>query len=80
VTSKTGMRVASKWLIVALTAIIVIGSSSIILVHALMPATPGLTITGANVVPAGGTLHLHGQGFQPGGSVTLTIDNGLPPS
>ncbi len=79
VTSKTGMRLASKWLIVALTAIVIIGSGSIILVHALMPAIPpGLTITGTSVVRDGGILHLHGQGFQPGDSITLTIDNGLP--
>ena len=78
-TSKTGMHVASKWLIVALTAIVVIGASGIILVHALMPAIPpGLTITGTSVVRDGGILHLHGQGFQPGDSITLTIDNGLP--
>lgn len=81
VTSKAGMGVASKWLIVALAAIIVIGSSSIFLAHALVPATPpGLTITGTNVVRNGGILHLHGQGFQPGGSVTLSIDDRLPVS
>jgi hypothetical protein len=73
------MRLASKWLIVALTAIVIIGSGSIILVHALMPAIPpGLTITGTSLVRDGGILHLHGQGFQPGDSITLTIDNGLP--
>ncbi len=79
VTSKTGMRVASKWLIVALTAIVIIASGSIILVHALMPPIlPGLTITGTSLVRDGGILQLHGQGFQPGDSITLTIDNGLP--
>ena len=78
VTSKAGMRVASRWLIVALTAIIVIGSTGIILAHALMPGTPpALTVIGANVVRDGGILRLHGKGFQPGDSITLTIDNGL---
>ena len=72
------MRVASRWLIVALTAIIVIGSTGIILAHALMPGTPpALTVIGANVVRNGGILRLHGKGFQPGDSITLTIDNGL---
>jgi hypothetical protein len=32
------------------------------------------------VVGDGGVLHVHGQGFQPGDGVTLTIDNGLPVS
>jgi hypothetical protein len=81
VTSKAGMGVASKWLIVVLAAVVVIATSSILLTHAFMPATPpGITITGTNVVRGGGILHLHGQGFQPGGSVILTIDNGLPVS
>ena len=32
------------------------------------------------MVKDGGILHVHGQGFQPGDGVTLTIDNGLPVS
>ena len=82
VTSKAGMGVVSKWLIVTIAALVIIGSSSILLAHALMPTTPPpiLTITGSNVVRDGGVLHLHGQGFQPGDGVTLTIDNGLPVS
>src|SRR6266480_7607717 len=82
VTSKAGMGVVSKWLIITIAALVVIGSSSIILAHALMPATPPpvLSISGTNVVRNGAILHLHGQGFQPGDGVTLTIDNGLPVS
>src|SRR6266571_8510041 len=82
VTSKAGMGVVSKWLIVTIAALVIIGSSSIILAHALIPATPPpvLTISGTNVVRDGAILHLHGQGFQPGDGVTLTIDNGLPVS
>src|SRR6266702_888908 len=82
VTSKAGMGVVSKWLIITIAALVIIGSSSIILAHALMPAIPPpvLTISGTNVVRDGAILHLHGQGFQPGDGVTLTIDNGLPVS
>src|SRR6266571_2803028 len=82
VTSKAGMGVVSKWLIITIAALVVIGSSSIILAHAMMPVTPSpvLSISGTNVVRDGAILHLHGQGFQPGDGVTLTIDNGLPVS
>ena len=82
VTSKAGMGVVSKWLIITIAALVIIGSSRIILAHALMPAIPPpvLTISGTNVVRDGAILHLHGQGFQPGDGVTLTIDNGLPVS
>ncbi len=82
VTSKAGMGVVSKWLIITIAALVVIGSSSFILAHALMPVIPPpvLTISGTNVVRDGAILHLHGQGFQPGDGVTLTIDNGLPVS
>jgi HYDIN/CFA65/VesB family protein/BACON domain-containing protein len=72
------MGVASKWIIVAIAALVVIATSSILLSHAFVPPSPpGLTITGTNVVRDGGILQVHGQGFSPGGSITLTIDNGL---
>jgi hypothetical protein len=76
------MGVVSKWVIIAIVTLVIIGSSSILLAHALIPATPPpvLSITGSNTVKGGGVLHVHGQGFQPGDGVTLTIDNGLPVS
>ncbi|HWZ18679.1 MAG TPA: hypothetical protein VNW73_07775, partial [Ktedonobacteraceae bacterium] len=82
VTSKAGMSVVSKWVIFTIAALVIIGSSSFLLAHALMPTTPPpvLIITGSNAVKNGGVLHVHGQGFQPGDGVTLTIDNGLPVS
>ena len=81
VTSKAGMGVVSKWLIVAIAAVVVIAASSILLTHTFVPTSPpGLTITGSNVVRDGDILRLHGQGFQSGDGVTLTIDNGLPVS
>jgi len=82
VTSKAGMSVVSKWIIFTIAALVIIGSSSILLAHALMPTTPPpvLIITGSSAVKDGGILHVHGQGFQPGDGVTLTIDNGLPVS
>jgi IPT/TIG domain/HYDIN/CFA65/VesB-like, Ig-like domain/Viral BACON domain len=82
VTSKAGMGVVSKWIIITIVTLVIIGSSSILLAHALKPTIPPpvLTITGSNMVRDGGILHVHGQGFQPGDGVTLTIDNGLPVS
>ena len=82
VTSKAGMSVVSKWLIITIAALVIIGSSTLFLAHAIMPTTPSpaLKITGSNAVKDGGVLHVHGQGFQPGDGVTLTIDNGLPVS
>src|SRR6266480_154965 len=44
-TSKAGMGVVSKWLIVAIAAVVVIATSSILLAHALMPATPPPVLT-----------------------------------
>jgi IPT/TIG domain/Viral BACON domain len=82
VTSKAGMGVVSKWIMIAIASLVIIGSSIILLTHSLMPKTPppALSITGTNVVKDGDVLHVHGQGFQPGDGVTLTIDNGLPVS
>ena len=82
VTSKAGMSVVSKWLIISIAALVIIGSSTIFLAHTIMPTTPSpvLKITGSNTVKDGGTLQVQGQGFQPGDGVTLTIDNGLPVS
>ena len=82
VTSKTGMSIISKWLIITITALVIIGSSSILLAHALMPTTspPLLIAISSKTVKDGGSLHVRGQGFQTGDEVTLTIDNGLPVS
>src|SRR6266581_1008565 len=77
VTSKVGMRVVSKWLIVALAAVVVIAASGVIVVLAY---SPGLSLIGNSTVAAGQVLHLHGKGFLPGGSVTLSLDNGSPVS
>src|SRR2546422_845838 len=65
--SKGRVGIATRWFIVALAAVAVVITSGIIIVRALTPATPspGLTFTGSSVVPAGGILHVHGQGFTP---------------
>src|SRR5207237_10887015 len=76
-TSKAGMRVVSKWLIVALAAVVVIAASGVIVVLA---NSPGLSLIGNSTVAAEQVLHLHGKGFLPGGSVTLSLDNGSPVS
>ena len=74
-TTKLAVGTATKWLIVGLTALIVIATGGILLVLA---SSPGLSLSGSNVVSTGSILHLHGQGFLPGGSVTLTLDNSVP--
>ena len=45
VTSKAGMGVVSKWLIVTIATLVIIGTSSIFLVHALMPTIPPPVLT-----------------------------------
>ncbi|HEV2581326.1 MAG TPA: hypothetical protein VGT44_10790, partial [Ktedonobacteraceae bacterium] len=72
--SKVAVGTATKWLIVALTAVVVIATSGVVLVLA---SAPGLSLSGSSSsISSGGTLHIHGKGFLPGGSVTLTLDNG----
>ena len=66
-----------KWIILVVTAIIVIANGAILVVLATPPA---LSLSGRSTVIAGGTLLLHGKGFFPGGNVTFTLDNGLPVS
>jgi IPT/TIG domain len=80
--TKVGTSAVSKWLIMSIAALVIIGSSSIFLAHAFMPTAPSpmLQIAGSNIVRVGSVLSLHGQGFHPGDGVTLTIDNGLPVS
>src|SRR5205085_1285548 len=65
---------ARKWIIVLVTALVVVAACGIIIVLAISPA---LSLSGSRTVTAGGTLYLQGKGFLPGGSVTFTLDNGL---
>ncbi len=39
---------------------------------------PSLSLSGSNSVSSGGTLHLHGSHFLPGGSIELTLDATTP--
>ncbi len=39
---------------------------------------PAISISGSTDVTSGGVLHLHGDNFVPGSSVTLTLDNTIP--
>ena len=77
--TKAGMSALSKWLIIAIVGLVIVGTSSVLLAHAIMPTTPTpvLSITGPQVVSDGGSLHVHGQGFKSGDGVALTVDNGL---
>ncbi len=74
-TSKAATSIAAKWAIILLTAVVVMASGGIIFVLA---SSPALSLNSSGTVSVGGILQLHGRGFVPGGSITLTVDNGLP--
>ena len=74
-TSKTATGIAAKWAIILLAAVVVMASGGIIFVLA---SSPSLSLSSSGTVAVGGILQLHGRGFVPGGSITLTVDNGLP--
>src|SRR5207247_1721253 len=40
--------------------------------------SPAITLSGSHAVSVGDTLHLHGGGFYPGGSVTFVLDGHVP--
>jgi len=73
--TKIAVGTVTKWVIVALTAIVVAATAGTVFVLA---NSPGLSfLNGSSSVAFGDTIHLHGKGFLPGGSVTLTLDNGV---
>src|SRR5260370_17917732 len=74
-TTKLAVGTATRWLMVGLTALIVIATGGILLVLA---SSPGLSLTGSNVVSTGSILHLHGQGSLPVGTLTLPLHNSMP--
>ncbi len=65
----------SNWLVIAFAAFIILASIISGLIF-LLP--PSLSLSGSHNVGSGAMLHLHGGGFFPGGSVTLTLDGHLP--
>jgi len=73
--SKAATGIAMKWAIIVLAAVVVMTSGGIIFVLA---SSPALSLSSSGTVSVGGILQLHGRGFVPGGSITLTVDNGLP--
>src|SRR5712692_2747156 len=62
---------ASRWLLASLVVIAVI-------ISGLFLFRPDITLSGSHAVSVGDTLHLHGGGFFPGGSVTFTLDGHAP--
>ncbi|HEY6540664.1 MAG TPA: hypothetical protein VIZ18_06990, partial [Ktedonobacteraceae bacterium] len=73
--SKATTGIVAKWAIIILAAVVVIASGGLIFVLA---SSPALSLSSSGTVSAGGILQLHGRGFVPGGSITLTVDNGRP--
>lgn len=73
--SKATTSLVVKWAIIILAALVVLASGGIIFVLA---SSPALSLSSSGSVSAGGILQLHGRGFVPGGTITLTVDSGLP--
>src|SRR6266700_1185194 len=63
---------ALRWLLASLIVIVAIISGLILL------SPPAISLSGSHAVSVGDTLHLHGGGFFPGGSVTFTLDGHAP--
>ncbi len=63
---------ALRWLLASLIVIVAIISGLILL------SPPAISLSGSHAVSVGDTLHLHGGGFFPGGSVTFTFDGHVP--
>ena len=68
---------ASRWILLVVTAIVVLASSGIGLILANRPSPPVLSLSGGSNVTPGSVLHLHGQGFSVGGNVVLSLDHNL---
>ena len=66
-----------KWLLLVLTALVVLVGSGVGVVLAHMPGPPVLSLRGASLVTPGSVLHLHGQGFSVGGNAVLSLDHNL---
>jgi len=66
----------AKWVLLLVTVLLVLVISGIGVVL-LNPNAPALLVNGSSTIPAGETLHVHGTGFYPDGTVVLKLDNGL---
>jgi hypothetical protein len=64
----------ARWIIPLIAAIIVLSVSGIFLVIANQP--PTIAVIGNSAVTVGKTLHVHGSGFLPNGSVVLKLEDG----
>jgi hypothetical protein len=61
-------------LILAIICLIIVGTIG----GLFFGLPPAISISGSSDVTAGGMLHLHGNNFVPGSSITLTLDNTIP--
>lgn len=66
---------APAWLIIVSAIILIITS---IITTAFTVLAPSLSLSGSGSVLPGGALHLHGNHFIPGSSITLTLDGSIP--
>ncbi len=67
-----------QWLIVLVAGAVIVIAGGLGVAYALIPPPTSLSLVGSSTIVPGGTLHLHGQGFTPGRTVTLTLDNHIP--
>jgi hypothetical protein len=66
------------WIIVLAAGAVIVISGGIAIAFALVPPAVSLSLIGSSTVTSGALLHLHGQGFTPGATVALSLDNRVP--
>jgi len=64
----------ARWIIPLIAAILLLAISGIFLIIENQP--PSLSVIGSSAVTIGKTLHVHGTGFLPNGSVVLKLEDG----
>jgi hypothetical protein len=67
-----------RWIIVLAAGAVIVISGGIAIAFALVPPAVSLSLIGSSTVTSGALLHLHGQGFTPGATVALSLDNRVP--
>ena len=64
----------ARWIIPLIAAVILLAISGIFLITENQP--PSIAVIGSSAVTVGNTLHVHGTGFLPNGSVVLKLEDG----
>ncbi|MEO8954724.1 MAG: hypothetical protein ABI396_04055 [Ktedonobacteraceae bacterium] len=64
----------ARWIIPLIAAVLLLAISGIFLIAENQP--PNIAVIGSSAVTTGNTLHVHGTGFLPNGSVVLKLEDG----